>query len=626
MKEVDNYNIYSTEKLNSLINEKGYINGDIVIRGNNIKSLVNLKKVYGNLGIDSNSLSDLGELNYVKNDFWISSAKNLKSLNNLERVGGNLSLRYSNIEDLGKLWRIGNKLSLRDTRVESLSSLKEVKVLFLPKRFREVNIEFIKTQTVKYWSDKKNTPEVIKESLKDVGGENFRYNIFIPNDNEANYGWGKVWDSKLGFKVSLLKFRIPKNPLENFYVSKENLISQENNFIFYKNEIDKNIEYLNEFKDDYEIQKLRNRLIFDLLENFIANKIDCQIFIQKTEYYEILFSKFSSTTKLEFLPIYELLNKNRVISKLISTDTFSSNYSKIHELELRLKKRVLNGEMLVKRVNGLNDYIQNNINEYSKFIDEKLDKLYSSNFSFFNSLFGKLKTLAEINNEFPKKYRIEDSGHSSAYYMTRRDKSFIFLEKNKNNSIFIKYNNVLNEYNSSEIIQMKKKHWNGGQLWISYNENPLTYYGHNSDNFIYYIENLIHNIFYAFVLSFQNDFRISKGLPKIGEGWISETELFYKLKDYFKDEIVQNHGKPKWLGRQHVDIWFPKHKVGIEYQGLQHDKPIDFFGGEIAFLKNKERDKRKKSLFKKNNSILIEVRKGYDFESIVKEIKNYLKK
>ena len=626
MKEVDNYNIYSTEKLNSLINEKGYINGDIVIRGNNIKSLVNLKKVYGNLGIDSNSLSDLGELNYVKNDFWISSAKNLKSLNNLERVGGNVSLRYSNIEDLGELWRVGNKLSLRDTRVESLSSLKEVKVLFLPKRFREVNIEFIKTQTVKYWSDKKNTPEVIKESLKDVGGENFRYNIFIPNDNEANYGWGKVWDSKLGFKVSLLKFRIPKNPLENFYVSKENLISQENNFIFYKNEIDKNIEYLNEFKDDYEIQKLRNRLIFDLLENFIANKIDCQIFIQKTEYYEILFSKFSSTTKLEFLPIYELLNKNRVISKLISTDTFSSNYSKIHELELRLKKRVLNGEMLVKRVNGLNDYIQNNINEYSKFIDEKLDKLYSSNFSFFNSLFGKLKTLAEINNEFPKKYRIEDSGHSSAYYMTRRDKSFIFLEKNKNNSIFIKYNNVLNEYNSSEIIQMKKKHWNGGQLWISYNENPLTYYGHNSDNFIYYIENLIHNIFYAFVLSFQNDFRISKGLPKIGEGWISETELFYKLKDYFKDEIVQNHGKPKLLGRQHVDIWFPKHKVGIEYQGLQHDKPIDFFGGEIAFLKNKERDKRKKSLFKKNNSTLIEVRKGYDFESIVKEIKNYLKK
>jgi hypothetical protein len=346
-KEVDNYNINSTQKLIGLINEKGYIIGDIVIRGNNIKSLGDLKKVYGNLGIDSNSLSDLGELNYVKNDFWISSAKNLKSLNNLERVGGNMSLRYSNIKDLCKLWRVGNKLSLRDTRVKNISSLKEVKVLFLPKRFKEINIDFIKTQTVKYWSDKENTSEVIKENLKDVGGQNFRYNVFISKDNDANLGWSKVWDSKLGFKVSLLKFGIPKNPLEKFYVSKENLISQENNFIFYKNEIDNNIEYLNKFKDDYEIQKLRERLIFDLLENLIDNKIDCEVFIQKTEYYEVLFSKFSSTRKLEFLPIYELLNKNTVIKNLTSTHSFLSNYSKIHELELRLKERVLTGEILI---------------------------------------------------------------------------------------------------------------------------------------------------------------------------------------------------------------------------------------------------------------------------------------
>ena len=625
-KEIDNYNIYSTQKLISLINEKGCINGNIVIKGSYIKSLGSLKKVYGNLGIDSNSLLNLGDLNYVKNNFWISSAKNLKSLNNLEKIGGNMSLRYSSIQDLGKLWKVGNKLSLRDTIVEDISCLKEVNVLFLPKRFKEINIAFIKTQTVKFWSDNKITTEVIKESLKDVGGQNFRYNVFIPKDNETNLGWGKVWDSKLGFKVSLFKFRIPKGPMEKFYVSKENLITQEKNFIFYKNEIHKNIEYLNKFKDDYEIQKLRYRLIFDMLENLIDKKIDCENFIQKTEYYEVLFSKFSLTTKFEFLPIYELLNKNTVINNLISTDSFSLNYSKIHELELRLKEKVLSGEMLVKRVNGLNEYIQNNISEYYKFIDGKLDELYSGSYSFFNSLFGRLQTSTEINNEFPKRYRIEGNGHSQKYYMTRRDKSFEFIEKNKEKSIITQYSKILNEYNSDEIIEMKSDHWNKGQLWLSYNENPLTYYGHNSDNFIYFIENLIHNIFYAFVLSFQNDFRVFKGLPKIGEGWISETDLFYKLKDYFKDEIVQNHGKPKWLGRQHVDIWFSKHKIGIEYQGLQHDKPIDFFGGDDAFEKNKERDERKKSLFKKYNSILIEVRKGYDFNSLVKEINKYIKK
>lgn len=141
-----------------------------------------------------------------------------------------------------------------------------------------------------------------------------------------------------------------------------------------------------------------------------------------------------------------------------------------------------------------------------------------------------------------------------------------------------------------------------------------------------YIKIAIRNKASSLLREAENEYRKNIGAKKIGEAWISETELFYKLKNHFSDFEVIHHGKPEWLGRQHVDIWFPKHKVGIEYQGLQHDKPIDFFGGEIAFLKNKERDKRKKSLFKKNNSTLIEVRKGYDFESIVKEIKNYLKK
>ena len=64
----DNYNIYSNQKLKSIISDDGVIEGDIVIRGNEIKSLGALKKINGNHGIDSNSLSNLGELNYVKND------------------------------------------------------------------------------------------------------------------------------------------------------------------------------------------------------------------------------------------------------------------------------------------------------------------------------------------------------------------------------------------------------------------------------------------------------------------------------------------------------------------------------------------------------------------------------
>ena len=64
-------------------------------------------------------------------------------------------------------------------------------------------------------------------------------------------------------------------------------------------------------------------------------------------------------------------------------------------------------------------------------------------------------------------------------------------------------------------------------------------------------------------------------------GFINED-----MKTHFKLEEVFHHGNPKWLGLQHVDIWFPKYKIGIEYQGKQHDEPVEFFGGEESFLKN----------------------------------------
>ena len=136
--------------------------------------------------------------------------------------------------NLGKLKNVGQKLSLRDTNVENIYNLKSVKILFLPKRFKDKNIDFIETEIVKYWADKITSLEATKENLKDVGGQNLRYNIFIPKDgdNDYNFGWDKVWDSNLGFKVSLLKFKIPKSPMENYYVSEENLILQENQFTF----------------------------------------------------------------------------------------------------------------------------------------------------------------------------------------------------------------------------------------------------------------------------------------------------------------------------------------------------------------------------------------------------------
>lgn len=119
----------------------------------------------------------------------------------------------------------------------------------------------------------------------------------------------------------------------------------------------------------------------------------------------------------------------------------------------------------------------------------------------------------------------------------------------------------------------------------------------------------------------ENKLRVEMSLPKIGEGWISETELFYKLKEQFPKEKIISHARPVWLAPQHLDIYFSERNIGIEYQGIQHQEPIARFGGPQAFELQKLRDKKKKRLCKENNCHLIYVYENYDFEELVNKIK-----
>jgi hypothetical protein len=122
----------------------------------------------------------------------------------------------------------------------------------------------------------------------------------------------------------------------------------------------------------------------------------------------------------------------------------------------------------------------------------------------------------------------------------------------------------------------------------------------------------------------ENRLREKFGLPKIGEGWISETNLYYEIKEAFPQVNVIHHGKPKWLGKQHLDIWIPEYNIGIEYQGDQHFFPVDFFGGKQALKKNKERDARKKALCEENECKLVYVLPDYDLEEVISEVRGHL--
>lgn len=115
------------------------------------------------------------------------------------------------------------------------------------------------------------------------------------------------------------------------------------------------------------------------------------------------------------------------------------------------------------------------------------------------------------------------------------------------------------------------------------------------------------------------------GIAEMGEKWVSETELYYKIKQWFKNYEVVHHGHPYWLGQQHLDIFIPELKLAIEYQGAQHFRPIEFFGGEKAFKKIQESDKRKKNLCEKNVIKLIYVVEEDDEKKILEKLYPYFK-
>lgn len=119
----------------------------------------------------------------------------------------------------------------------------------------------------------------------------------------------------------------------------------------------------------------------------------------------------------------------------------------------------------------------------------------------------------------------------------------------------------------------------------------------------------------------EDRFRNTLGLRGVGQGWVSEAALFAALKNAFPDEAVIHHARPDWIGRQHLDIYFHRLNVAVEYQGVQHGQAVAMFGGEAALRVRKQLDKKKKELCKSNGCLLIEVFPGDPLEPIIEQIK-----
>lgn len=70
--------------------------------------------------------------------------------------------------------------------------------------------------------------------------------------------------------------------------------------------------------------------------------------------------------------------------------------------------------------------------------------------------------------------------------------------------------------------------------------------------------------------------------------------------DYQKEFIFPNSNK-------RFDFYLPESNICIEYDGEQHFKAIDFFGGEEGFIETQKRDKDKNEYCLKNNILLFRI-------------------
>lgn len=102
----------------------------------------------------------------------------------------------------------------------------------------------------------------------------------------------------------------------------------------------------------------------------------------------------------------------------------------------------------------------------------------------------------------------------------------------------------------------------------------------------------------------------------------SQTKLYEKLKESFpNEEILFEVGRNiiPWIKLQRFDIYFPKYNIAVEYNGIQHYIPIEYFGGQLIFEAQLEYDKLKRQKCKENNCILFEIKYNYT-EDVYKKI------
>ena len=541
------------------------IHNNISISSNSKDILSNIVKINGNLNLSSCGITSLGELRSIKGSFSVSSWKgksDLTCLGKLEKISGDLLLKFSNVVNLGNLNFVGGSVDLRYTNIMSLGKLKCVHGRL---NLRDTNCNDL--GALEFVGEDLFLPKKFKH-LIDISKLKVKGKVRYWKDIEQI-----ITEPQKIIGLTKSKIEIP------FW--KHTYIYSIDNFEF-ENTHQK--EFYNYFKrsffNDIYIELPDNSnyifiLFFQLMKRYRKKKNN-----DKLKKYSEILSKFYPITKPYLKDkLVEIFDKqyNYEESWNIINNQESIRMIDVIKYDKKLKRNLLTPDLIFKLVgySYLSDFGKKNILQVKKNIIKSLEYFEKKkNASFFTVFF-----------------RCNFKIGSEEFYEYYKD----FFLRNCDYKL----------YKSYDIANLKRNYY---------------------PDLLHVIEKSIIHQLLQITRDAENYYREDVNIPKIGEGWIQETQLFNKIVKEFPEYEVEQHGSPDWLGRQHLDIYLPQINVAIEFQGEQHFEPVEFFGGIDGYKSTIERDIRKKNLCKKNKCELICATSDYDFKEIVQTINHAISK
>ena len=519
----------------------------------------------------------------------IIRGEHLKTLNNIFIINGFLGISDSSLETLGDLKEItGDFWTSFHTVFSPLNTLGNIEKIGGDATFRYSNLSDL--GALKYVGGKlslRDTPIDNLGGLEFVGGD-----LFLPKrlkdkvDLSRIHVKGKVqfWNDTKSRKEILDKAKLDLKKssymvpfwVHQYVYSIDALKGasdlQKEFYARFKEHFKNNVFIDIEGNDNYSFV-----LFYDLINDYTEHK-DIVLLQHHFDNLEKYYPKTRNYTSLSIIDEFEKLSDFESAWSFQQRRDYISVQT-VWKYEQRINRRLLDGDIMVRLVGcyHLTDFGQKNVESIKPYAERYLLTYEEERKSNFFELFFDMNRHhkgAACNN------------YSAEYYYKFYSSQAEF------------YHTKANDINCL------------GEL----SEAPFTTV----------IEMAILNQIRVILKKAEDLYRVDIGMPKIGEGWISETELFYRIKDAFKGYEVIHHGNPVWLGRQHLDIYFPELNIGIEYQGLQHYEPVEYFGGTQAFEKNLERDAKKRELCEENNCSLLFVNEKYDFEVVALEIQKMI--